>query len=77
MADVRIEYDPAVDAANIYFVEELAPGIVKRKYPCDPVGVHGMINLAFDAEWHLLYLEIIGASKRLPPALLEAAERLT
>jgi uncharacterized protein YuzE len=73
---MRITYDPAVDAAYIYFVDEIGSGGVARTYPCDPIEVNGEINLDFDPDWHLLGIEVLDASKRLPVELLRSASRI-
>ncbi len=77
---MRVTYDPQVDAAYIYLVDEILIGGVHDTYPCDPRpapdGVDGMINLDFDYDDRLIGIEVIDASKRLPKALLDTAEEL-
>ena len=72
---MRITYDERVDAAYLYLKNEIPPGGVARTYPCDPVEVRGMINLDFDADGFLLGIEVMDASKTLPPELLSEATR--
>ena len=67
---MKITYDKSVDAAYIYLIDEIRPSAVKRTYSCDPVEVNGEINLDFDADDRLIGIEILGASKRLPEAVI-------
>jgi uncharacterized protein YuzE len=67
---MRISYDPDADAAYIYLVEEIGAGAVARTIPVDSSEIDGMINLDFDAESHLLGIEILDASRYLPESLL-------
>ena len=71
---MKIMHDRAVDAAYIYLVRTIAPGAVKRTYPCDPSEVDGEINLDFDAAGHLIGIEVLEASRKLPMDLLKEAE---
>jgi uncharacterized protein YuzE len=70
---MKIEYDPRVDAAYIYFVPEIGAGGVATTYPCDPLQVNGEINLDFDADGRLLGIEVLDASRFLPKDLLAGA----
>ena len=54
-----------------YYLVDIPPGGVKHTYPCDPQEVKGMINLDFDEEGRLLGIEVLDASKKLPPDLLK------
>ena len=67
---MRISYDASVDAAYIYFVPSIAPGAVKRTYPCDPEEVGAEINLDFDEDGRILGVEVLAASRHLPLSLL-------
>lgn len=69
---MRITYDKEADAAYIYLVP-IAEGGVAQTYPCDPTKVNGTINLDFDAEGRLLGIEVLGASHKLPKAVLQRA----
>ena len=71
---MKIMHDRAVDAAYIYLVPTIAPGAVKRTYPCDPSEVNGEINLDFNAAGHLVGIEVLGASRKLSMDLLNEAE---
>lgn len=70
---VRITYDPKVDAAYIYLVDEIPAGGVAMTCPCDPRQVRGEINLDFDSGGRLLGIEVLDASKTLSPELLRRA----
>lgn len=72
---MRVTYDPAVDAAYIYVVDEIRAGSVAKTVPVDPAEIGGMINLDFDNEGHLLGVEVIDASVYLPIELLNGSVR--
>lgn len=67
---MRLTYDPEADAAYIYLADEIAPGGVARTYTCDPSEVGGMVNLDFDAAGRLIGIEVMDASRILPPEAL-------
>ena len=71
---MKIQYDRSADAAYIYIADEIGPGGVVSTYPCDPREVRGMINLDFDADGRLVGIEVMDASKCLPPDALRRAE---
>lgn len=71
---MKLTYDDSVDAAYIQLVDELGAGGVANTYPCDPAEVGGMINLDFDDAGRLVGIEVLDASKLLPPAVLALAE---
>ena len=71
---MRIRYDSSADAAYIEIAGEIGLRGIASTYLCDPREVQGMINLDFDADGHLVGIEVMGASKRLPPEALQAAE---
>jgi uncharacterized protein YuzE len=70
-----VEYDPLVDAAYIYLTA-ISPGQVASTYPCPPSEVSGQIQLDFDAEGRLVGIEVLDASKFLPPDVLDAARTM-
>ena len=72
---MRVTYDASVDAAYIQLVDDIGAGGVANTYPCDPREVGGMINLDFDSAGRLVGVEVLDASKLLPPEILERAER--
>ncbi|MCP2327297.1 uncharacterized protein YuzE [Hamadaea flava] len=61
-------YDSDADAAYIYLEHPVPPAAAERVIPFDIKD--GMFNLDLDTEGHVLGLEILGARKRLPHALL-------
>lgn len=73
---MKITYDRSADAVYIYLSEKIENGGVFKTYPCDPLEVDGIINLDLDGENKLVGIEILSASKKLPPELLEKAERI-
>jgi uncharacterized protein YuzE len=68
---LRLKYDREVDAAYIYLAEDSGGTVSTRCL--DPSDVDGMINLDFDLDDRLVGIEVIPASKLLPPELLENA----
>lgn len=76
MVNVRVTYDPIVNAAYVYFTNPQLPVQSADTYPCDPIDVDGMINLDFDAEGRLIGIEILAADTKLPRHMLDGAERL-
>jgi uncharacterized protein YuzE len=70
---MKLSYDSSVDAAYIQIAEEIGAGGVAMTYPCDPLEVRGEINLDFDAEGRLIGIEVLDASKKLPPELLRSS----
>ena len=70
---MTIEYDPSIDAAYVRFTGEIGPSGVARTVPVDPREIDGEINLDFDADGHLIGVEIQDASRFLPADLLERA----
>lgn len=63
-------YDSDADAAYIYLDHPIPAGAAVRVVPFDPE--HGMFNLDLNADGHVLGVEVIGARRHLPPALLQA-----
>jgi uncharacterized protein YuzE len=70
---MKVTYDATVDAAYIQLVDEIGAGGVTNTYPCDPGEVVGMINLDFDSAGRLVGVEVLDASKLLPPEILKSA----
>jgi uncharacterized protein YuzE len=77
MTNVRVTYDPVVNAAYVYFADPESVVRSARTYPCDPIDVDGMINLDFDAERRLIGIEVLAADAKLPRYPLDGSERLT
>lgn len=70
MATIRFDYDPEADAASIYLKYPVLSGEAVRS-DAGSVGVPmTSIVFSFDAEDHLIHIEILGASRVLPPSLL-------
>jgi uncharacterized protein YuzE len=65
-----ITYDSDADAAYIYLEHPVTSGASERVVPFDPR--EGMFNLDVDRDAHVLGLEILGAQRHLPSALMEA-----
>ena len=68
---VRVVYDEEADAAYIYLADPAGVAGVAETVPVDPLAVHGMINLDFDAEGRLVGVEVLAASRRLSRSLLK------
>lgn len=65
-----MSYDAEVDAAYLSLTKIAAGEAVKTVCAVQPPECPGEINLDFDAEGRLLGLEILAASRVLPPGLL-------
>ena len=68
---MKIKYDPIVDAAYITLADDESPSSFGFTYACDPIEVDGQIHLDFDVSGLLTGIEILQASKKLPPHLLK------
>lgn len=68
---IKVKYDRTVDAAYIALVPG-SPGIVAKSFPCPPDRVEAMINLDFDKDGRLIGIEVLDASRFLPPSVLES-----
>lgn len=68
---LRVQYEPEVDAAYIYFVSRIGTGGVARTLPVDGGDDPWTVNLDVDAEGRILGLEVLNASKRLHAELLK------
>lgn len=74
---MRITYDPEANAAFIYLKETIAPGGVARTEICDvETKPETSIILCFDSEGLVVGIEILGATRILPPETLMRAQRL-
>jgi uncharacterized protein YuzE len=69
---MRVTYSPDVDAAYIYLREVEAGGVVYT-YSATPEIETDMINLDFDREGRLVGIEVLSASRHLPPELIGQA----
>ncbi|MEV1285530.1 DUF2283 domain-containing protein [Micromonospora sp. NPDC049679] len=63
-------YDSDADAAYVYLEHPISAAAAQQVMPFDTS--RGMFNLDLNTEGHVLGLEIIGARRHLPPALLQA-----
>lgn len=72
---MRITFDPEANAAYIYLKEPIAQGEVARTEFCDVELRGGPVFLSFDAEGHLIGIEILGARDLLPAQTIADAER--
>ena len=73
---MRITYDPAADAVYIYLTgDPLAPGRTTIQAGL-PAGISGFIALDWKDD-RLVGIEILDASSRLHPDLLQEAEILS
>jgi uncharacterized protein YuzE len=72
---MRVRYDPEADAAYIY-LREIEPGGVDDTYMADPEVATDMINLDFDRDGRLIGIEVLSASRQLPPELIARRSRL-
>jgi uncharacterized protein YuzE len=70
---MKITYDSGADAAYIH-LSSIQPGGVAKTYTCDPIETDSMINLDFDVEGRLVGIDVMSASKVLPPEVLKNAE---
>ncbi len=69
----KITYDPTEDAAYIYFQEKNTSSLVCRTCSCDYQEVWGMINIDFDANGRIFWIELIPWSLYLDGAVLQTA----
>lgn len=70
---LRVTYDDEVDAAYVYLKHPLARGEAVRTISVDGEEDNGypwIVNLDVDADGRILGLEVLGATDRLPPDLL-------
>ncbi|MER5373254.1 DUF2283 domain-containing protein [Streptomyces sp. NPDC002553] len=74
MAELKVTYDEAADAAYVYFTDPQDRVPSARMYACDPVDVDGMINLDFDEQGRLIGIEILAAGSKPPESLLRSAQ---
>jgi len=72
---MRVEYDPTVDAAYLYLVEQEDVSVAST-HLCNPVEVGFELALDFDANGRLVGIEVHAASKHLPKEILDSAKIL-
>ncbi len=73
---MRVTYSQHVDAAYIYLVPPEEGVQAAKTVPCDPLETGAEINLDFDSDGRLVGIEVLGASRHLPRAILDGAQRL-
>jgi uncharacterized protein YuzE len=71
--EVRVTYDGSTDTAYIYLVPIASAEVAATVVGDDESGA---VNLDFDGEGRLLGIEVTCASRCLPGAVIDAAERL-
>jgi uncharacterized protein YuzE len=67
-----VAYDPDADAAYLRLAAEIVAGSVAKTYPCDSREIGGTINLDFDMKGRLIGIEVLDASRLLPPEVLRS-----
>ena len=70
MANLRLTYDPEVDAAYLYIVDPIPPGESVRQVACDQ-----NVVLDYNRNGELLGIEILAASRLLPRDILGSATK--
>ena len=68
---MRIEYDPEADAAMVYLLEGPRQVNAPESHVCDLEVEEAAIILHLTEDMRLVEIEILGASKILPPELLQ------
>jgi uncharacterized protein YuzE len=71
---VELIHDPEADAAKINFGGVIQAGRVKKSHVCDIELADCSVVLDFDAEDHLVGIEILGASRLLPQQIFREAD---
>jgi uncharacterized protein YuzE len=71
--EIRVTYDGSVDAAKIYLATIGAGGVVTTVVGEDEAG---SVNLDFDPDGRLVGIEVLRASRHLPPEVIERADRI-
>jgi uncharacterized protein YuzE len=75
MAAVRLTYDAEADAAFVYLVDRIGPGEAPRSIMCDLEIEQGAVILLLNKHDQVVGVEVLGASRLLPPEILESAKR--
>ncbi len=69
---IRVTFDRGANAAYIY-LRDIEPGGVGKTVPVHDAP--GMVNLDFDRKGRLIGIEVLPATRHLPQAILDSAER--
>lgn len=72
---MRLTYDPQADAAFVYLVDEIGPGQAPRSLICDLEIQEGAVILLLNNDDRVVGIEVLGASRLLPPEILQSAPR--
>lgn len=72
---MRLTYDPEVDAAYLYLVASIEDGEVDRTISSKLELDRSFISFDVNAEGKILGIEILGASRVLPLAVIQGAVR--
>jgi uncharacterized protein YuzE len=67
--------DETVNAAYVFFVDEVRAGEAVKTVCVDPLDIGGMVNIDLDAEGKILGIEVLGATQLLPASLLGQMRR--
>ena len=70
---MRVSYDEEADAAYIY-LREIRPGEAEYTHVVEFEGQKDMVNLDFDRDGRLIGVEVLSASRQLPPQVLTIAD---
>jgi uncharacterized protein YuzE len=68
---MKVKFDRKYNLAYIYLSLKKEP---VHTYACDPIEVGGQINLDFNSSGHLVGIEVLDATKLLPPELLNSTD---
>ncbi|MDX6481915.1 MAG: hypothetical protein QOG85_2425 [Gaiellaceae bacterium] len=72
---MRVTFNRSGNSAYIY-LKEIVEGEAVRQHHVDEPHARGMFILDFDKKGRLIGIEILDATKALPPGLLDKAERI-
>jgi uncharacterized protein YuzE len=74
---MRVTHDSDADAAYVYLVDEIARGEVASSRVSGIPLENAALTVDFDANGHVLGIEVLGASRLLRPETIQAAEDIT
>jgi len=72
---LRISLDETVNAAYVYFADEVGPGAAVKTVCVDPIDIGGMVNIDLDAEGRIIGIEVLDATGLLPASLVAQVRR--
>ncbi|MFF1571159.1 DUF2283 domain-containing protein [Leifsonia sp. NPDC058292] len=73
---MRLTYDPELDVAHLRFDTGTDPLSAERSPGGTPFA-GSYVDLEYDADGHLIGIEVLGARQILRPEVLAAAERIS